>query len=90
MVDNDGSRYSNIVTLSQSGNENVILYPNPAKDHINITVANTGNIRIYDASGRLVKTQTLQSGANNIDVSALNAGTYYAEVSGKKVKFLKE
>ena len=90
IMDNDGGgKYSNIIRLSQSSSSNVTLYPNPATVYINVTVAKAGVLSIYDAGGRLMKMQTVQSGVNNIDVSALGAGVYYAEVGGEKVAFLR-
>ena len=90
MVDNDGvSTYSNIVTLSQNSSSSITVYPNPAADYINIKVANAGGISIYSASGGLVKMQILQTGINKIDISALKAGIYFADVKGVKIKFIK-
>lgn len=91
MVDNDGrATYSDIIRLSQSSNGGISIYPDPAKDHINVSVAKAGSISIYNASGKLVKTQALQAGINRIEVSALSTGIYYANVNGAKMKFIKE
>ena len=91
-VDNDGTTliYNKLVTLSLSGlSTSIVLYPNPAKDHINLKVAIAGSCSIYDASGRLVKKQELQQGENLIDISNLSAGIYYIVVGGTKIQFIK-
>jgi hypothetical protein len=92
MVDNDGrSKYSNVVMLSQSGNGIApVLYPNPAKNSIYVNTADAGQMRIYDVSGRLVKTAELQAGINKIDISNLRAGNFYGIVNGVTLKFIKE
>ena len=92
MVDIDGgSKYSNIVMLSQSGNGSVpVLYPNPAKDYIIVKVSKAGNMRIYDVSGRLVKTVELQAGNNRIGISNLQSGIFYCDLKGNELRFVKE
>ncbi len=91
MVDNDGhSKYSNVVSLSQSQvAESVILYPNPAKDYINVKVAASGDLHIYDESGRLIINQMVQTGIAKINVSNLSSGVYYVILNGQKMSFMK-
>ena len=91
-VDNDGTTliYNKFVTLSLSGlSTSIVLYPNPAKDHINLKVAIAGSCRIYDAGGRRVKMQDLRQGENYIDISNLSAGVYYIVVGDTKIQFIK-
>lgn len=63
------------------------LYPNPASQAVNIK--SLGNVevesvRIYDSSGRLVLSQT---DTQDIDVSALSAGMYFARLATDKGSF---
>lgn len=53
------------------------LYPNPANNIIYINTPVAVNAVVYSMQGRLVHTQQLQVGVNNIDISVLPAGTYY-------------
>ncbi|MDE1192967.1 MAG: T9SS type A sorting domain-containing protein [Arachidicoccus sp.] len=91
-VDNDGfsSVYPKIVVLSQTVNEDVAAYPNPAIDHINIKVANAAALTIYDAVGRIIKTQALKAGVNTIDIHSLPTGIYFIQTGTKKLKIIKE
>ncbi len=69
----------------------VKIYPNPAKDVINISSEKpVKSIEIYDVLGRLIKTET----KNNINVSQLAKGNYLMKVkTGDQElieKFIKE
>lgn len=91
MVDNDGTfKYSNILGLSQNSGTGVSLYPVPATDLISIKIPAATILKIYNATGHLVKMQQLQAGVNTIYISNLSNGIYYALVNGQKVKFIKE
>lgn len=62
--------------------ENIAMYPNPAKNSLNISIAPSltlEQISIYDAQGRQVITKMLQDSnrLNTFDVSALNTGLYF-------------
>lgn len=79
--------------LSTSDNSNkskVKIYPNPVKDFLNIDAKNIDWIKIYDISGKLVKTFSKQS---KIDISELPKGNYLTEISENekisKQKFIK-
>ena len=90
-IDNDGAyAYSKIVSVSFESNDSLIsVYPNPAKDYINIKIANAGVLSVYNASGALVKTTLLQSGINIVDIHHLSAGIYFGNINGQKIKFMK-
>jgi len=90
VVDNDGKFvYSSVVQLSQISKGNVSIYPNPARDYINVTVTGSGSIYIFNGSGILVKKQTLLTGFNKIDIRTLSAGIYFAKVNGMEARFIK-
>ncbi|MBT5974931.1 MAG: T9SS type A sorting domain-containing protein, partial [Flavobacteriaceae bacterium] len=59
------------------------IYPNPVKNQVYISLGNKhnlANVKIYDASGRLV----LVSSDSNVDCTSLKAGIYLVEVSSTK------
>ena len=74
--------------------ENVLnqfaLYPNPAKNIVNIafgdSVANNVSISVSDISGKIVLAKTISNSANSFDVSALTSGMYFVTLTsdGKK------
>jgi hypothetical protein len=104
-VDKDGkTAYSNIAAINfEKAAAVVIIYPNPAKDKLNIeyTAAKAGNIQlqVMDSKGSLVLTNntSVVVGRNNnsINIAALNNGVYIlrtldADGNINHVKFIKE
>ncbi len=66
---------------------NITIYPNPAKDVVNIKgdITLLKQVNIYSTDGKLVK--TLNTNFNSIDVSSLNSGLYILHLSdGVKTK----
>ena len=105
-VDVDGKyTYSNIAAINfeKKGSSNLVLYPNPAKDQINIEfeTARSGKVslEIVDSKGAIVISQSIQSvtGKNlqRIPVSTLSTGVYIlrtidAEGNTSYTKFIKQ
>lgn len=71
----------NIISLEdiQSSNDNIILYPNPASDFVNISnLKGRSNIKIFDAIGKLVIKRQMSKGSEiKINTSELKNGIYY-------------
>lgn len=88
--DNDKNKFSNVVRLAQTALTHLFVYPNPAKDYININAASTGTIYIYNATGVLVAQKALQVGLNKLDIKALSAGVYVVKVGGTALRFVKQ
>lgn len=63
-----------------SNDNSFSIYPNPASNNITINFSSSSkniSIKIYDATGRLVKEiENVKSGENNISVSELENGLY--------------
>ena len=81
--------YAEIITLSLKPDNTLLLYPNPAKDVVKISVtakkASYADIKIYDNAGKLIKKEkvNLASGANTLsfNISHLPKGSYVFELS---------
>jgi hypothetical protein len=89
-VDLDGQLdYSAIEVLSFSNNSKIIIYPNPAKDILNIEIDKLETVKsmvIHDQIGRLVfGSNTIQS---TIDISELSDGIYYITIISNQVSFV--
>jgi len=77
---------------------NSILYPNPASDKINIkykqnTSEKNIGIAIYNIMGQLISSHKLQKDNSDIDISNLEKGIYFIQISGDNpitAKFLKK
>lgn len=74
----DYAQVENIV----SGNTSV--YPNPAKDILNIRLSTTAavneNIRLFNHSGQLLKTVIANASVVQVDISSFAAGVYFLKV----------
>lgn len=75
--------YANEVITGNSiaGEQDILLYPNPAKNHLNVSGLNhkNGFIKVTDVSGRVLlnSPHNLQT---PIDVSRLKSGLYHVEI----------
>jgi hypothetical protein len=73
----------------------ISMYPNPAKDIINIEAKNGAEIigqtlRIYNVLGTEVKKQLLASEKNTISINGLPAGIYVVKIGeGKNIKVMR-
>jgi hypothetical protein len=89
---NGNTNYSGVVLVKGNSINALSLnsvYPNPAKDRLNLIISspvnNNINIIITDLAGKIVKRQaySVVSGGNNVDfdVSALPAGSYFIKAN---------
>lgn len=77
--------YSKVVILTMSSGGDIILYPNPAVQFIQlrgIATADLYSIRIFTADGKLIAT-SLNPASLSIDVSRLKNGQYSMEIVNK-------
>ena len=86
-VDEDNSfEYSNIVEINWTKIDNhFILYPNPAKDIINIGLSSPneiGHLRVFDTLGHLIIDSN--SPEKQLDIFALQPGIYILQVQTQK------
>jgi len=98
MVDHKGgSTYSNIVSVRYDKNSFITIYPNPAKDMVNVQLhlpAGPVSLRVIDVMGQTVRTVRLQSSGNTlstaIDISGLARGQYYIRAGSERLSFIKQ
>lgn len=92
MVDADGRfTYSKIIAISVPVNNAIIVFPNPVKDKLFITLAGIASpteISISDARGTVIKQLQLQAGASEASVSTagLPAGVYSISFQSGRLK----
>ncbi|MEC4004701.1 T9SS type A sorting domain-containing protein [Flavobacterium sp. SUN052] len=82
------------LAVAQNVKENVVIYPNPAKNQITIKgeFDSNENITIYNLLGQKVIERNSISNEEKVDVSKLEAGVYtiYFTASKASFKFIKE
>jgi len=68
---------------------NINLFPNPAKDHLNLELNNTSysDYAIYDTQGKLIKEEKNINLKNSIDLVGINSGLYSLKLSTKSGQF---
>ena len=60
-----------------AGNNNLLIFPNPASDYVNVSATiNLQYIDIYSIDGQLLKHEFVDTNNAKIDVSNLPSGTY--------------
>ena len=67
----------NTAGITEAENANVVLYPNPVNDKLNIVAEGIQEVNVLDINGRTV--MTLQN-TNTIDMSTMANGVYFVRV----------
>jgi hypothetical protein len=69
---------------------NLIVYPNPTSGVLYVKgLKNVENYILLDVIGRMVKTGNIEN-KKALDISILNAGTYFIKIQDKMIKFIKD
>ena len=87
-VDFDGQfAYSSILTISERKEiGTVTVYPQPAANGLNISLSENfsgGQLELYDSSGKLVMSQTINQLTERLETSKLPGGIYLLRVVGE-------
>jgi len=64
-------------------NKNVRIYPNPSKGLFTVSVDGQYTANVYDITGKIVTTTTLNVNNNTIDLTSQNAGMYFIQLVGQ-------
>ncbi len=102
----DGSAIDNIQIIGNNGvttgfnsdknnaasDHKLNVFPNPAINNLTYKLLSEGysHFSIIDMNGRILFSEHLKNGDNNIDVSGLSKGTYILKVYGTKMPSIKE
>ena len=96
-IDKDGkitySEIKKIIINDKQETRNVVVFPNPATNEINISrkTANTALVIITDITGRIVKKTMINSQYTKINMESLQKGIYILSFeNGEKAKLVKE
>ena len=71
-----------------SHNTNMTIYPNPAKDRLNVTLNQAAEIVVYNIMGQVVATKDGKAGENTIELSNLSNGVYFVNAGTNTQKFI--
>jgi agmatine/peptidylarginine deiminase len=81
----------NYLKINNINASDLIIYPNPASDKINIYFndKNSTKVYIYNILGIQAKEMQLSNGVNSIDIKELPNGVYFIKIEGRTYKFVK-
>ena len=86
-VCNSGLTTSISESLTSYNKISCVVYPNPSQDIFTIKIDNilSGNLyfSLFDASGRLVNSRTINSASSEFSIANLTAGVYYYSIYGE-------
>ena len=78
--------------LPEYDKNNVLVYPNPAKDVLNLSLNDVSRVEIYDLMGRIILSETNPD--SELNVSLLQQGVYFVKIftdnESHSVKFIKQ
>ena len=94
----EGDISSDIDAVPEITKSDYVLYPNPAKENINLITTYEGEktISIYNSSGTLVSSYNISGKNILINISSLSQGLYFMKIieanakTGALLKFIKE
>jgi len=69
----------------------IILYPNPVSNHLTVdnTLSEPSVLTIYSLEGKKILTTPLINGAQNIDLTTLQSGSYFVVIGSQRWSILK-
>ncbi len=70
-----------VLGITQNQLDNISLYPNPASSTINVKNAENANVQVFDILGKLILSQENIALDAQINVSQLQAGTYFMKIA---------
>jgi hypothetical protein len=75
---------SAITGVNDISKANILVYPNPASDVVNVSNAANTTIRVFDITGQLMYTKFGVSNIEQINLSGFNPGVYTINISNLK------
>ncbi len=92
MIENNGKySYSNIVVVLLENNSSITVFPNPAKDYINIESKGVKQVTVTDCFGRIVVQLNNITEHQTINTKEWSRGMYILNFdNGERIKIIKE
>jgi len=86
----DNLQYSNIVSVENTENNNINIYPNPANSTVNISNVHNRNITINDISGKTVYAKNNCYENEQLNISDFKSGIYFVRIEENNQVFTKK
>ena len=74
----------NTIGVDEISTSAFMVYPNPTEGQLTVTITDgdANDFKLFDATGRVVMSGTLENGVNQISIAHLATGTYTCELTG--------
>lgn len=84
--------YENTASSKIDSESNLHIYPNPAESYFVVENAVINeNLKIFNVGGKLIKTQTMKSSNEKINIEELNRGIYFVKIDDREaVRLIKK
>ena len=84
----DGVLLPNLTSIEENNNLNVLVYPNPAVNVLNITLNSNElfNLTITDLNGKQILAERISNLSNMVDISNLSSGMYLLRIANSNVQ----
>ncbi len=79
----DNSLATGIAQTSAPRAEQLLVYPNPADNFIQITCSGKATLAIYNSLGEKVLERSASPGVNTIEIAGLKSGTYFVHLASQ-------
>lgn len=80
-----------VVGTDDISEENTLeMFPNPASDAVTVQCKTAGELCLYDRTGRLLRSFSVQNGETQVPLDGLEAGIYMIQMNGRAGKVVKE
>ena len=83
----------NLATADIAMEDNMIVYPNPAKEILNIDLHSqftSGNLELINSIGQTVYSTIINSSSTSIDTTPFATGLYYLKINSENNQFVKK
>jgi hypothetical protein len=90
MININGSyKYSYVISVKQSINSDITIYPNPVANTLLINgLKNNNSIKIVNSAGQIVLQQNANTNSLSMDVSSFKPGIYAIQIASENKKII--
>ena len=84
----DGVLLPNLTSIKENNNLDVLVYPNPAVNVLNVTLNSNElfDLTITDLNGKNILTESVSNMSNMVDISNLSSGMYLLRIANSNVQ----
>ncbi|WP_213520764.1 T9SS type A sorting domain-containing protein [Nonlabens sp.] len=76
--------YASALSVASVDSLEINLYPNPSTGIINVMIENPADYRLYDLSGKLIRSGSFEFMENQLEIKDLSNGIYFLKVNDGK------